>query len=136
MAMVTLPPLPNLTNLTIGEMHHCYCKLQDSPNLTNLTIKKIFSAAWFELPKSLPHLTSFIIEGIEPAKKRNFDLDIIKIKLPDSLYSLTRLSINGHNAILIPPSKPDGIKNFIIETGHDEVTRKLLYEINGIINII
>ncbi len=87
------------------------------------TVKEIDDNVNLEFPDELNELTSFIVGKIGKNSR---------LKLPNSLHNLTHLSINGHIANL---GLVNGLKIFITETGHDEVTRKLLNAINERLNI-
>lgn len=119
--------LKNLKNLDIGYVgRDSTFTLPDTlDNLTNLTIGVIGDNTTVKLPVSLPNLKSLSTYPFG------------KLILPDSMIALENLTIGrypSHQATLILPDAPNELKYFIIESDHDDSTRKFLALINARIN--
>lgn len=125
------------------------------PNLTSLSLE-IYAFqttkdnAILVLPHSMPNLVhlSLSIKMHFDSKMHLFDPERLQkifdqpigvneyiIELPHSLSNLRTLFINGHKAMLQLRSQ-SGSKVFIIDGPHDDITRKLLNEVNKRLNRI
>lgn len=142
-----IPSIPELTILRIGKLKitdHVKYIIASQPKLSHLLIDEISTLGGLDIQRlsnisnlslNITDLSVGITELFDKTMAE-FEGEYNKIDLPKSLNHLTNLSLNGHQAILRLPTKVGNWKTFIIETPHDEKTRKLLYDINGKLNFI